>query len=206
VPTTYSVVVLAKALGDAHILQESIWPQVRVFRATHSAVIPAQRLRRCRERSRAFARRLEGWPRALAAHPSRLAVKNGEHLRMTAALVSLSADRTRCVHGLARKRRPIHAAGSEAEGVAASGSNSPNNNRQWLWVAACAGTTRRENLVHDLRPARLNDIECRARSVPSRHARDPILIRPLQAAHSRIRIHCDLRTTRRARSDSLCPI
>jgi hypothetical protein len=35
-------------------------------------------------RSRALARRLEGWPRALVAHPSRLAVKNGEHLRMTA--------------------------------------------------------------------------------------------------------------------------
>jgi hypothetical protein len=34
-------------------------------------------------RSRALARRLEGWPRALVAHPSRLAVKNGEHLRMT---------------------------------------------------------------------------------------------------------------------------
>jgi hypothetical protein len=35
-------------------------------------------------RSRALARRLEGWPRAFVAHPSRLAVKNGEHLRMTA--------------------------------------------------------------------------------------------------------------------------
>jgi hypothetical protein len=35
-------------------------------------------------RSRALARRFEGWPRALVAHPSRLAVKNGEHLRMTA--------------------------------------------------------------------------------------------------------------------------
>jgi hypothetical protein len=43
--------------------------------AIHSAVIL---------RSRALARRLEGWPRALVAHPSRLAVKNGEHLRMTA--------------------------------------------------------------------------------------------------------------------------
>jgi hypothetical protein len=43
-------------------------------RSTHSAVIL---------RSRALARRLEGWPRALVAHPSRLAVKNGEHLRMT---------------------------------------------------------------------------------------------------------------------------
>jgi hypothetical protein len=37
-------------------------------------------------RSRALARRLEGSPRALVAHPSRLAVKNGEHLRMTAVL------------------------------------------------------------------------------------------------------------------------
>ena len=36
-------------------------------------------------RSRALERRLEGWPQALVAHPSRLAVKNGEHLRMTAA-------------------------------------------------------------------------------------------------------------------------
>ena len=35
-------------------------------------------------RSRALARRLEGRPLALVAHPSRLAVKNGEHLRMTA--------------------------------------------------------------------------------------------------------------------------
>jgi hypothetical protein len=34
-------------------------------------------------RSRALARRLEGSPQALVAHPSRLAVKNGEHLRMT---------------------------------------------------------------------------------------------------------------------------
>jgi hypothetical protein len=37
-------------------------------------------------RSRALARRLEGWPQALVAHPSRLAVKNGEHLRMTVVL------------------------------------------------------------------------------------------------------------------------
>jgi hypothetical protein len=35
-------------------------------------------------RSRALARRLEGSPLALVAHPWRLAVKNGEHLRMTA--------------------------------------------------------------------------------------------------------------------------
>src|SRR3954452_11979529 len=52
-----------------------------VFQATHSAVIL---------RSRALARRLEGPPRALAAHPSRLAVKNGEHLRMTASFDSAS--------------------------------------------------------------------------------------------------------------------
>jgi hypothetical protein len=32
------------------------------------------------------ARRLEGSPQALVAHPSRLAVKNGERLRMTAAV------------------------------------------------------------------------------------------------------------------------
>src|SRR3954447_12216805 len=38
-------------------------------------------------RSRALARRLEGSPHAIAAHPSRLAVKNGEHLRMTAVVV-----------------------------------------------------------------------------------------------------------------------
>jgi hypothetical protein len=36
-------------------------------------------------RSRALARRLEGSPGALAAHPSRLA-EDGEHLRMTAVL------------------------------------------------------------------------------------------------------------------------
>jgi hypothetical protein len=34
-------------------------------------------------RSRALARRLEGRPLALVADPSRLAVKDGEHLRMT---------------------------------------------------------------------------------------------------------------------------
>jgi len=50
--------------------------------ATHSAVIL---------RSRALARRLEGSPRALVAHPSRLAVKNSEHLRMTAVFISPSA-------------------------------------------------------------------------------------------------------------------
>src|SRR6185295_1741199 len=38
-------------------------------------------------RSRALARCLEGWPQVLVAHPSRLAVKNGEHLRMTARCV-----------------------------------------------------------------------------------------------------------------------
>src|SRR3954451_8478227 len=40
-------------------------------------------------RSRALARRLEGWPQALVAHPSRLAVKNGEHLRMTEVLLAI---------------------------------------------------------------------------------------------------------------------
>jgi hypothetical protein len=44
---------------------------------THSTVIL---------RSRALARRLEGWKQAIVAHPSRLA-EDGEHLRMTAALV-----------------------------------------------------------------------------------------------------------------------
>src|SRR4051812_22662357 len=38
-------------------------------------------------RSRALARRLEGWLQVLVAHPLRLAVKKGEHLRMTAVLV-----------------------------------------------------------------------------------------------------------------------
>jgi hypothetical protein len=37
-------------------------------------------------RSRALARRLEGSPQVLAAHPSRLA-QEGEHLRMTALYV-----------------------------------------------------------------------------------------------------------------------
>jgi hypothetical protein len=40
------------------------------------------------EEPRIFARRLEGWPRALVADPSRLAVKDGEHLRMTAEQVA----------------------------------------------------------------------------------------------------------------------
>jgi hypothetical protein len=44
--------------------------------ATHPTVIL---------RSRALAPRLEGWPRALVAHPSRL-TEDGEHLRMTAVL------------------------------------------------------------------------------------------------------------------------
>jgi hypothetical protein len=35
-------------------------------------------------RSRALARRLEGWPQVLVTDPSRLAAKSGEHLRMTA--------------------------------------------------------------------------------------------------------------------------
>jgi hypothetical protein len=55
-------------------------PGIHVFLATHSTVIL---------RSRAFARRLEGSPLALVAYPSRLAVKNGEHLRMTAVLFTL---------------------------------------------------------------------------------------------------------------------
>jgi hypothetical protein len=53
-------------------------PRPDSFPAKHSAVIL---------RSRAFARRLEGWPQALVAHPSRLAVKNSEHLRMTVVLL-----------------------------------------------------------------------------------------------------------------------
>jgi hypothetical protein len=54
-------------------------PGIHVFLATHSTVIL---------RSRALARRLEGWVLARVAHPSRLAVKNGEHLRMTADRVT----------------------------------------------------------------------------------------------------------------------
>jgi hypothetical protein len=42
-------------------------------------------------RSRALARRLEGWSGALVAYPSRLA-EDGEHLRMTAVSVWLSAS------------------------------------------------------------------------------------------------------------------
>jgi hypothetical protein len=38
-------------------------------------------------RSRALARRLEGWPQALVADPSRLAANCGEHLRMTGLYV-----------------------------------------------------------------------------------------------------------------------
>jgi hypothetical protein len=51
-------------------------PGIHVFFAIYSTVIL---------RSRAPARRLEGWPLALVAHPSRLA-EDGEHLRMTAVL------------------------------------------------------------------------------------------------------------------------
>jgi hypothetical protein len=60
------------------------------FRATHSTVIL---------RSRALARRLEGCPGAPVAYPSRLAVKNGEHLRMTAVLY---------VHALLRSQGRQH--------------------------------------------------------------------------------------------------
>jgi hypothetical protein len=49
---------------------------IRSAATTDSAVI---------QRSRALARRLEGWPQALVAHPSRLA-EDGERLRMTVAL------------------------------------------------------------------------------------------------------------------------
>jgi hypothetical protein len=51
----------------------------------NSAVVPAQAATNSAVilRSRAVARRLEGSPLALVAYPSRLAVKNGEHLRMT---------------------------------------------------------------------------------------------------------------------------
>jgi hypothetical protein len=48
-------------------------------------------------RSRALARRLEGRPLALVAHPSRLAVKNGEHLRMTAEYFVMPSTRRRLV-------------------------------------------------------------------------------------------------------------
>src|ERR1700754_3461007 len=66
-------------IGNAptHILRR-IGPRLHaracthLYRGTHSAVIPALRLRRRRERSRALARGPEGWPRALVAHPSRL--------------------------------------------------------------------------------------------------------------------------------------
>src|SRR3954468_14231014 len=52
-------------------------PDYALFRAAHFPVIL---------RSRALARRLEGWPRALVADPSRLA-EDGERLRMTAVLM-----------------------------------------------------------------------------------------------------------------------
>jgi NADPH-dependent curcumin reductase CurA len=45
-------------------------------------------------RSRALARRLEGLPQVLVAHPSRLAVKNGEHLRMTVAGIAGVGNQT----------------------------------------------------------------------------------------------------------------
>jgi hypothetical protein len=52
-----------------------IWVAILDHPSAHTAVIL---------RSRALARRLEGWPPALVVHPSRLAAKSGEHLRMTA--------------------------------------------------------------------------------------------------------------------------
>jgi hypothetical protein len=49
-----------------------------------SAVVLAKATTSVILRSRALARRLEGSPLALVVHPSRLAAKGGEHLRMTA--------------------------------------------------------------------------------------------------------------------------
>jgi hypothetical protein len=51
--------------------------------SSHAGLLPGQLIFFVILRSRSLARRLEGSPQALVAHPSRLAVKNGEHLRMT---------------------------------------------------------------------------------------------------------------------------
>src|SRR3954447_19000120 len=61
----------------------------KLNRSTYTAVIL---------RSRALARRLEGWQQALVAHPSRLAVKNGEHLRMTAVYKSWARRKSAFAH------------------------------------------------------------------------------------------------------------
>jgi hypothetical protein len=84
--------------------------------ATHSVVIL---------RSRALARRLEGWPQALVAHPSRLA-EDGEHLRMTAALVwrERGAPAGRTVIASQRvgaKRRPMTGSAKQPRAAHAEG-------------------------------------------------------------------------------------
>ena len=71
--------------GAGVVMMHAVTSYAVFFRATYSAVIL---------RSRALARRLEGSQRALAAHPSRLAARGGEHLRMTAVFVSASAEVT----------------------------------------------------------------------------------------------------------------
>jgi hypothetical protein len=96
-------VVPARALGHAHIGYRT-GPIGRCsreahFRATHLTVIL---------RSRALARRLEGWPRALVAHPSRLAATRRAP-QDDGGLGFFGSKK--CVHAIApargrRKRRP----------------------------------------------------------------------------------------------------
>src|ERR1043166_2067685 len=78
-------------------------------------------------RSRALARRLEGWPRTHVAHPSRLAARCGERLRMTAVgvvallgaycldIVAVGIEQERSVIG-----RAVVGAGASAAIVAAA--------------------------------------------------------------------------------------
>jgi hypothetical protein len=66
-------------VGKANEARECALDGVPTIRNTSTTVIL---------RSRALARRLEGWPLALVAHPSRLGMKNAEHLRMTAVCIN----------------------------------------------------------------------------------------------------------------------
>jgi hypothetical protein len=73
-------------VGKANEARECALDGVPTIRNTSTTVIL---------RSRALARRLEGWPLALVAHPSRLGMKNAEHLRMTAVCIMVGTAQMR---------------------------------------------------------------------------------------------------------------
>ena len=80
-----SFICLGLVLMPIGWLYQRIRSDARRYRFRRATLWCSQKAKPVIRRSRAVARRLEGWPHApvLAAHPSRLAVKNGEHLRMT---------------------------------------------------------------------------------------------------------------------------